>query len=462
MNNPTLTKLDPLSEMLALSSYGNTKNIIITAIETRGPLDEEGLIQAAKRAASSFPQILSRLKEIKEKGRYHLFWEYRPDEVLPVRITDMKTADGTVSLDQFLSHVSGRLDRDWNLFEEPASEFHFVRLSADHHILSVAVHHAAADGVTASEFGKEVFANYHELKTGQRPDWASDTPALSSSGKRRVKVKKPNWKKVLEGVRQTLVRLTDKPSLPAGDGSNSDTRQYHIKRVLSVEDSDRIVKKALERGVSPVDLLAADAGRAVDDWNAEHNVAPGLLTISMTVNMRGRFRGLDRPNTGGVIFFRSMPQDREDVAAFTRSIAAKRIGHFRRQEDYTYYSDVSRMTDSLRIFPFNTRRKIVNFIVNRYQLSMAVTLLGVIWPKLENGKITADTYLTRTGDLEIDQVHGTGYKLLSSTRALLIAYFYKKQLNVVLAASACQFTYEQAEAFTDLIVKDLIEPPLIT
>ncbi len=451
----TLTKLDPLSEMLALSSYGNTKNIIVTAIETRGFLDEEALIQAAKRAASAFPQVLSRLKEIKVKGRYHLFWGYRPDEVLPVRITDMMTPDGSASLDEFLGHVSPRLDRDWNLFEEPASEFHFVRLAADHHILAVAVHHAAADGGTASEFGKEIFANYHELKTGQRPDWARELPAISSTKKRMVRVKKPDWKKVLAGVRQTLLRLTERPELPAGHGSNGDTRQFHIKRVFSVEESDRFVKKSLERGVSPVDLMSADAGRAVDTWNEARNVPPGLLTISMTVNMRGRFRGLDRPNTSGVIFFRSMPGAREDVNAFVRSIAAKRIGHFRRQDDFAYYSDVSRMTDSLRLFPFNTRRKIVNFIVNRYQLSIAVTLLGVIWPKMENGRMTADTYLARTGDLEIDQVHGVGYKLLSSTRALLIAYFYKKRLNLVLAASACQFTHDEAEAFTDMIVANL-------
>jgi hypothetical protein len=458
MNNISLTKVDPLSEMLALSSYGNIKNIIVTAIETIGVLDEEAFVQAAKIAASSFPQILSRLKEIKEKGRYHLFWEYRQDEILPLRMTDMKTSDGTVSLNEFLDHISPRLDRNWNLFEEPACEFYFVRLAADHHILAVAVHHAAADGVTASEFGKEIFSNYHEIKTGRRPDWAREVSALSSTRKRLVKVKSLGWKKALAGVRQTVRRLTERPLLPAGHGNANDLRQFHIKRVLSIDESDVIVKKSLGRGVSPVDLLAADAAGAVDVWNATHNVGPGLLTISMTVNMRGRFRGLDRPNTGGVIFFRSMPEDREDVNAFARSMAAKRIGHFRRQEDFAYYSDVNRMTDSLRLFPFNTRRKIVDFIVNRYQVSIGVTLLGVIWPKLENGKMTADSYLTSTGDLEIDQVHGVGYKLLSSTRALLIAYFYKKQLNVVLAASACQFTHAEAEAFTDIIIEILSGP----
>ena len=37
-------RLDALSEMMALSSYGNTKNILVTAVETKGLLDEEAVV----------------------------------------------------------------------------------------------------------------------------------------------------------------------------------------------------------------------------------------------------------------------------------------------------------------------------------------------------------------------------------------------------------------------------------
>ena len=44
-------RLDALSEMMALSSYGNTKNILVTAVETKGPLDEEAMTLAVRQAA---------------------------------------------------------------------------------------------------------------------------------------------------------------------------------------------------------------------------------------------------------------------------------------------------------------------------------------------------------------------------------------------------------------------------
>ncbi len=75
------------------------------------------------------------------------------------------------------------------------------------------------------------------------------------------------------------------------------------------------------------------------------------------------------------------------------------------------------MTSSLRMLPFHIRRRVVNFLMGRHQFSAAVTLLGVVWPETRNGKPTADTCLTHTGDISIDEVHGVGYKLLSNTQS---------------------------------------------
>ena len=48
-------RLDALSEMMALSSYGNTKNILVTAVEVKGPLDEEAMTLAIRAGCKGFP-----------------------------------------------------------------------------------------------------------------------------------------------------------------------------------------------------------------------------------------------------------------------------------------------------------------------------------------------------------------------------------------------------------------------
>lgn len=454
------SRVDPLSEMLALSAWGNTKNIVVTAMEVSGPFDEQVGELAIRRATEKFPHMTSCVREVKDRGRYHLVWERRPDRPMPIILTEMNNRDGTLPfLQRLLDHLRPRLDREWNLFEETAAEIHFVRVTKEHHVLASFFHHVAADAGTASEFGREFLLEYHRLRTGQDPQWAQEAAAISSSDKRKVKVRTPTWREALAGARQTLTHMFERPILPAGTGVMDDTREHHVKRILSEEDTELVGKLAAKKGVSPVDLLAACANMAVDQWNEPRNIEPGLLTSTMTVNTRGRFAANGQPNSSAVIFFRSRPRDRADLAAFCRSLALTRIHHFRKQKDLQYMRDVERMMSSIRFFPYNVRQRIVHRVVNRHQFSIAVTLLGVIWPKIRRGKPTAETALTQSAELTVSEIHGLGYKLLSSTDVVLIVYGFRNRLNLILACSAARFIREESEAFMDLIMENLVQTP---
>ncbi len=449
-------RLDALSEMMALSSYGNTKNILVTAVETKGPVDEEAMTRAALVAAKSFPHLVSCVKEVRERGRYRLVWDQRSDLELPVKISELQPANGSPnSLDRFLRHMAPRLDRDWDLFNEPAGEFHIVRLAKDHYILAPVIHHVASDAGVASEFGREFLVNYHEILTGQRPESICQPLAMSTTRKRMVRLKKPKFRDHLVNAREAVTRLLERPTLPEGSGLPNDQRQHHIKRVFSPEETETINKAASQNGASLVDMLVACANRAVDEWNEDRDIPPGVLTTSMSVNMKSRYRNLDNGNSSALLFFRSRPRDREDTSAFARSIALARIKQFRNQMDFRFVQNISRMTSALRAFPFRIRRRLVNHVANKHQLSIAVTVLGVIWPTVRNGKPTADSCLTHAADLAIREVHGLGYKLLSNTHLLLIVYAYRNRLNFVLSASASVFTRQETQEFMDLMMGHL-------
>jgi hypothetical protein len=177
----------------------------------------------------------------------------------------------------------------------------------------------------------------------------------------------------------------------------------------------------------------------------------------MSVNMKSRYRDLNGGNNSALLFFKSRPRDREDTSAFARSIALARIKQFRNQMDFKFVQNISRVTSALRAIPFRIKRRMVNHLVNQHQLSFAITVLGVIWPTVRNGKPTAESCLTRTADLAISEVHGLGYKLLSNTHLLLIVYVYRNRLNFVLSASASVFTRQETQAFMDLLMAGLME-----
>jgi hypothetical protein len=94
---------------------------------------------------------------------------------------------------------------------------------------------------------------------------------------------------------------------------------------------------------------------------------------------------------------------------------------------------------------------------------MTVTMLGVVWPLREGDRAFGESFPTEVGDVLITEVHGIGYKLLSSTPIVFIVYVFRQQLNVVMAAAGSLFTYEEAERFMDAfasVLRDLSEGPL--
>ena len=273
--------LDPLSEMLALSTRGNIKNLILSGLELKGDLDRDALVFSAQKAIKKFPQLQSCLKETKNAGKNQLVRDYQPDLQLPFVMWDFSDNNiiGT-NLDYFLNEASDYLDRQWDLFAELPVECHIAKITHNHHLFMFATHHAAADGAAASEFGKEIFLNYHEAITGERLDQSCYSLATSTSRKRRVSERTGSWKERVKQNLKSLTPMVSRAVLPVGSGDPHDLRQFHIKRVLSPEDSQKIGTGTLKGGASLLDGLVAAAILSVDEWNGVRNLKPGTITTS--------------------------------------------------------------------------------------------------------------------------------------------------------------------------------------
>lgn len=451
--------LDPNSEMIALSSYSNTKNLLLTAMEIKGHVDEGLLKPCVLKTLKAFPQLQCCLKEIRKKGRHRLYWGPNPDKEFLVSISDLKDpVTSTGLLDAVLKHLAPRLDRDWDLFRELPCEVHFVKISHAHLIAVVVTHHAAFDAATAAEFGRQCVLNYQELLTGGAEDFPDfTTHGLSTSRKRLVKVAKHKWQDIIHSLRLALRPLIWTPALPIGSGRPKDPEQYHIKRLLSVEETSRLLASCKKRGGTFLDVLAAASNVAIARWNDVRNVQTGKVTTALTVNIRGRYQDLDHSNNVSAFFFESDAHERKDLGQLVRSLAYSRIKQFRKQMDLKEYQNVARMIACASVAPFKVRRWLVYNIIRRHRFSIAITLLGVVWPRMNNGKPTLDSSPTQVTGAQIREIHGTGYKHLTSTPLVLIVYFFVNQLNLMMAASASLFTRSEAESFMDLLLSILME-----
>lgn len=450
-------RLGASSEMLALSSIGKTKNILVCLIDVIGSLNVEHVFDSARKSASKFPQLHSILRDVRTRGLHHLEWEPRDLKRLPVFFHDLsKTHSNSDSMESVLQTLNPRLDREWNLLEEVSSEFHCIKLAEKRFLVGWVIHHSAGDAALASDVGQETIVTYSATVQGITANLSIEYLSLSGSRKRSVARKKMKFLDYLEDFKQTVQNLFVKPTLPVGTGDKKDDRQFHAKRVFLEDESSEIQSRLQSKRLSLIDSLVAATHYAVDAWNLQHGVTPGFLTTSVSVNMRGRFTGLDRENSSSLIFFESLPKTRQDPKSFLKSIAISRIHHFRHQVDLKLAENIKMMVDALRIFPYGLRRKMVNFITNQHEFSTAVTLLGVIWPKGEDGKLKSDSAFTELGDLKVEEVIGIPYKMLSKTKTLLVVYIFRKRLNFVLSNSASLVTKEENEKLLDLIIEKLL------
>lgn len=455
------TRLDALSEMLALSSFGNTKNVLVTAAEIRGPLDVEAMAEAGRLALRSSPEFCCCIRELREGPRYKLYRRKSAHQGDSIIISDVGARrPGQSSFDRLVAHLRPRLDRDWDLFHEAPAELHILRFGDRHHMAAFVMHHVAADAGAASDVGRKIFEIYHSIRTGTPPDWACLSLGISTHRKRPVRVIPSSWRDVLVNARDAVAQMVDKPVLPTGSGDPSDQRQHQVKRLLSTEETEALINQVTAKGVSFIDMMVASTNIAIDRWNQARGIAPGLLTTSMSVNMRGRYQGKGTTNNSGLIFFRSSPEQRSDEAAFARSLALARIKQFRKQKDHKFYRDVQLLNAALRPLPFRMKRRVTNYVMSKHQYSVAITLLGVVWPGAKNGRPSQETCVGQIGEATITELHGIGYKLLSNTHLVFIIYIFQNRLNFVLAASASHFTREEAESFMDLVLHQLLEKEL--
>jgi hypothetical protein len=299
--------------------------------------------------------------------------------------------------------------------------------------------------------------NYHEIVMGDKAEPLLCAAGASTVRKRVIRKRKTTWRDYWRTFRYALIPYQVKCSLPTGSGLPDDTREHHVKQLLSRERSERIVAVSLQNRVSPVDYLLAAVTSAIDRWNKARDTGAETVTAALTVNMQGRFEDMDSPNNDSVLYFRFSPDQREDLRELARLVLFARIGLFRRQMDRKYSKAIAKLNNFFRVFPFKARRRIFVQILERHQTSFALGFLGNLWPVANDRRITADSCLASAGGLAVTEVHGIAYKLVSRTPLYLTAYFFRKRLNLILSAAARQFTRQEAQAFLDLVV-DLLGP----
>lgn len=449
-------KLGPLEEALALTTTTESPNVVCGALDLLGPLDVEAIAGATANLKQSLPHLRMCLAEVKERGRYLLVRDTNTDLEIPFSFTEAdKKSVSQSSLDILIDHLKEILNHEWNLFAEPLIQIHLVKLDDQRHLIACVMNHVAADAVTLGEIVREFIREYHWIATGETKGFTSESSPSSISGKRSAQKKKTTPLDYWLTLRQAIIPHR-KCCLPMGSGDGQDRGEHYVKRLLSELDSEVALKRSAKFKLPFVDYLMACMFTAIDRWNESRAVPASVLSSALTVNMKGRFQDSDCPNNDSILYFRFDREHREDVESLAKLVYRSRMRLYRDQMDVKYAKGLAKVNRLIGVMPFKWRQLALLSILKRHQTSFALGFTGVMWPN--NRRLSADSYLTHAGELEISEAHGLAYRIVSRTPLYLAAYFFRKRLNLILSAATWKFTRQETEDFMDLLVNILDDP----
>jgi hypothetical protein len=454
VKSPLQQPLDIISDVMALSSYKNAKNVIVMGVEVRGPFDEAAFRKACAEIFAEHPGVASVLKEARNGWRRFLIREPRLGSDIPVTVSELPSLVGEGPLfGPILEHLAPRLDRTWQLFSEPPVEMHVVQIGPDHRVLGIIMHHSGGDAATTLTLLRAVCGRYETVVRGGNQAWLEVPYAFSTGKKSSAKQKSAGVKDVWRQFKKNIRYLNEHPVRPAGGGDSRNLDEHHAHRLLSEADSRGLLANFSQGDLHVVDHLVACTNLALDEWNSGFNIAPGMITSVVTVNMRGRFGGAEEKNYSSAIFFRSSPTSRTDYLQFVAHIAKRRAEQFQERLDLVLRRSFAMGAALFSVLPLSLRRRVAHAFMLRQQYSAAVGYLGVVFPEIAGGWQNGKSQLRRFGDLEIVDVFGTGYKLSGQAFINLYAYLYKGQIQLVLTSAGKFLTREENERLLDLLLE---------
>jgi hypothetical protein len=452
--------LNGASELMVLSNSDEAKALLMFGLDLAGPLDVEAMRRALVTASETFPQFLSTLTEIRERGKHRLMWVRQPDLQSKLNFSEMDVSDSSVShQNRLIGHLAASLEKEWDLLKGTSAEFHLIRHAEKHHSFFIIVHHAAADGWTILRFLKALMAAYHEIVTGKSPPWSVTTDYASSLKKQAISLKRQRLRDLFIIARNITDSAISRPSFPERKGYSKSMGVHYAKRMLTVEETKGILQTLSGDRRPFVDLLVGGLAVAVDRWNASMGSPLRPLKICVTIQVRGRFGELGAPMNSSPIFLRFHPSERSDPAGFARVVAEKRLEETMKLADVRHFHVADTLTDALRRLPLSPRKRIIRMLSQRPIAPMLIASWGILWPEVRGGRFTKNSYLTHAGDLELTGVHALAYKPWFWCPLRLGVHTFRNRINLQLMAADRYFSSDQAESFMSLVANAVLENP---
>ena len=399
--------LHPAMEFaLSVESDGYPKTDY-SQIQFRGMLDTQAFIEAFNERIADFPIAHCVIEQRREGAIYRTYWVpkgSRPNQLIVQDCRHMMP-EPPDPVEFIQEYHEQRIGRRLNLHEEHPIQFYLLRIADDVHLLSIVYHHIAVDAAMGYEFIKDILARYHEKVTGRKPSWAEALAIGSDARQTNYATAQPAWQFVREQLTELFLRSRGQVSQIASSGRRDAFGRYCFRAIFDPTGPAGMKAVAKRNDATLGDVIGASIARSIGAWDREHGLKEEKIRALLAVNVRNR---LPLGASVGValsgIMVRVQRPDRLSLDEAVRVFRDTRKDQLARGVDIAYHKMLETLSSSMRVLPVSVRGAVVRRIL-ALPVTFILSNIGVMWPKVVDGRLTGESAVTRAGKIEIDDIH---------------------------------------------------------
>lgn len=451
--------LDPPSEGIFIWERQGVPQTDYGCFSFRGPCDVAALNMALIQAQVDRPHFHAHLISTDIGFRKVLAWVQREEPVrLEVRDFQHLSAPPADMESWVHQQLAGEISRLLRLDREYPVRLILLRLPEDRCCLAIVFHHVVTDGGGVYDFLRDAFRVYHRLVTGRIPPWAEVAGLHAQAGAMQAIAPLSNgrfFRQVLrESRRFPPWRVAQIASAP--DPSPGRNMVRYVFEDLAWQKALRA--RAKRTGGTVSDLVQAAAKLALQEWNQDRHVPQKVFAHGLAVNQRLRrppeqIAGQGNPMSG--ILVPSLPEHRRDPDELLRYVIAERRRRLAEGHDIKFADFTHRLHVLGRLLPVPVRHRLLRGLLD-LKLSFFLTNLGVVWPRMENGRPTGETEIRQVGDMELVDVHSSVGTTPNNPQALILRTFLNR-FYMLFAFGRHRINDRDAAAFSKLVVQKVTD-----
>lgn len=460
--------MDPFSEVGLYAETKHYPKTDFTQMEFKGKIDVDALTEAFEEAVRLVPIFSSNLFFEKEGAKIIPYWHVNTHKPNTLHYEDCRhIARDPFDPMEFLYQVHGdRMKTSIDLTTEFPFTAYLFQIFDDRYIFSVRYQHSAMDPFKGYYVTTAMLAKYHEKVMGQKPEWASALGMASlgnepKHNKTKVPKKMRNFF-VVERAQDIAKRffkhgritpIASEKVLPFKDAIGR-----HSLRIVFDDPKliDGFSMRAQKQGARVNDFLLTVMQRQLAEWNRQMDVEQNCFRLMLVSSLKGRMELSQDVGAGisGISFVTGglSGMDFDDMMRWFRE---KRIELLKNKFDVRFNKWAGLYIEYTRVLPFPVRRRIWREVIKSISLNVYLSNVGVVWPKIVDGKPTMDSQLLGAGDFVISDIHsspsigpniGLGVTIRTHNRRMYINFVCDRY----------RFRFDEAKALTSHIESGLL------